>query len=358
MVKFEPARRNLAVGMYVTLRVKTLDGNFTGEALEVFYDDEVQGPVAGISGTGSGETQRTFTVFGQNVTIDETSTIYDGTTFAGLINGRLVEISGFRTSANAITATYIEDKGSIMLGSEVELRGTVSGYVPAPEEFVIDGVTINTDGMTVKDLESGPLQNDMFVEVEGIYQLGGEVLAREIEEEDEDFGDEVDDVSLQGIISVYNGIGDFVIDGQTINAIGASLTPANADTLLGVGVEVEVEGDIEAGILNAEELELREGDSELRTTIKTRDLIDNRIELEYPGFGDDSLGTVWVNVDGQTLFEDESVANQPNLSLDLLMVGDFVKVKGIVNLGEVDAEVVKRLDPNSVKLEGVVELKG
>ena len=113
------------------------------------------------------------------------------------------------------------------------------------------------------------------------------------------------------------------------------------------------------GVLIADELELRDGDSELRTTIKTRDLGNSRIELEFPGFGDDSLGTVWVNVDGQTLFEDESAANQPNLSLDLLMVGDFVKVKGIANLSginpEVDAEIVKRRDPNSVKLEGAVE---
>lgn len=353
------ATANLQLGMYVKLRVETLDGNFTGTALEVVYDDEVQGPVAGISGTGSGQTQRTFTVFGQNVTVDETSTIYAGTTFAGLSNNRVVEISGFRTSANDITATYVEDKGLLIIGSEVELRGTVSGYVPAPEGFVIDGVTINTDGMTVKDLDSGPLQNGMIVEVGGIYQVGSEVLARKIEEEDDDLGDEVDDVSLQGVISNYNSVSDFEIDGQPINAFGATPTPANALTLLANGVEVEVDGDIVGGILIADELELRDGDSELRTTVGLIEPGNNRFQLEFPGQPVGSgLGTVWINAGSQTLFEDESAANVPNLSLDQLTTGDLVKVKGVANTGQVDAEIVKRLDPpESTKLEGVVEAK-
>ena len=353
---------DLSVGMFVLLKVKTLDGNFTDEALEVVYDDEVQGPVAGILPATCpcpGETQRTFTVFGQNITIDETSTIYDGTTFADLINGRLVEISGFRTSANDITATYVEDKGAISVGSEVELRGTVSGYVPpvpGPESFVIDGITITIDGMTEKFLESGPLQDGMFVEVEGLYQSATVVLAREIEEEDEDFGDDVDDVSLQGVISNYDQItGEFDIDGLPIDTSQATeLSPANVLDLLDDGVEIEVEGDIEGGVLIADEVELREGQTELRTTVSDIEL-PNRFQVEYP-----TLGMVWINTDGQTLFEDEddSGGKTPveNFSIDLLALGDFVKVKGITESGEVTAQIVKRLDPNdSSKLQGAVE---
>ena len=349
------SQSDLALGMYVQLRVETQNGNIVGEALDVFYDDEVQGPVAGISGTSSGETQRTFTVFGQNIIIDDTSTIFVGTSFAGLTNNRLVEISGFRTSPNDITATYVEDKGLFGVGSEVEVRGTITLYTPVPEELVVDGVTIETNGFTVKDLDSGPLQIGMYVEVEGTSQANGKVLATRIEEEDEDLGDDVDDVSLQGVISNYAGLDNFFIDGQQVDASGASLSPANAASLLGNGVEVEVEGDIVGDILIADELELRDGESELRTTVRTIDLPGNRFELEYPGNGDSSLGTVWVSVSGQTLFEDESAANLPNFSLDQLAVGNFVKVKGIANLGEVDAEVVKRQDPDSGKLEGAVE---
>lgn len=352
---------DLEIGMYVILRVKTLDGNFTDEALEVVYDDEVQGPVAGISGVGSGETQRTFTVYGQNVTVDETSTIYNGgASFAGLNDGDLVEISGFRTSASDITATYVEDKGPLVPDSEVELRGIITGYNPAPESFGIvsaPGITIDVDVATVKDPVSLVLQNGLYVEVKGEYQNATTVLATEIEEEDEEFGDDIDEISLQGIISTYNSIANFVIDGLVIDASGAGLS-VEEENQLGVGVEVEVEGDIIGSMLIADELEFREGDSELRTTIKDIDPLNKRLELEYPGQPMGAgLGSIWVNTGGQTLFEDESAANVPNLSFDQLVIGDFVKVKGIANITEVNAEIVKRQDPDSTKLEGLVEAK-
>ncbi len=351
---------DLAVGMYVKLRVKTLDGNFTGETLEVVYDDEVQGPVAGIlpACPCPGETQRTFTVFGQNVTVDETTTIFDGTSFAGLANNDVVEVSGFRTSDTDITASYVEFKELLGAGSEVELRGIVTGHNPAPpESFGIvsaPGITITTDGLTVKELEGNILDDDLYVEVKGEYQNATTILATKIEFEDDDFGDDVDDVSLQGVISEYNSTADFEIDGLPIDASGAGLT-VEEENQLGNGVEVEVEGNIEGGIFVAEELELRDGESELLTTVRFIDLPGNRFQLEYPGQGDDSLGRVWINTDGQTLFEDESVANLPNFSLDQLAIGNFVKVKGIAGTGMVSAEIVKRLDPDSSKLEGAVE---
>jgi len=345
---------DLALGMYVQLRVKTLDGNIVGEAIEVMYDDEVQGPVVGISGTGSGETQRTFTVFGQNVTIDETSTVFDGTSFAALSDDDVVEVSGFRTSANDIIATYIEFQEGLNPGStKVELRGTISGLagVAPIQNFQIDGVTVNTNGTTVLDLNGGILQDNLFVEVEGTYVNATMVTAIEIEEEENDLGNDVDEVSLQGIISNWVDIGNFEIDGQLIDARGASLSPASVAGLLDNGVEIEVEGDIVGGILIAEELELREGDSELRTTISAVDLANDRFQLEYP-----TLGTVWINTDGQTLFEDEAGAMPvENMSLDQLAIGNFVKVKGIANMGEVNAEIVKREDPDSTKIEGAVE---
>lgn len=348
---------DLALGMYVKLKVKTLDGKIVGEALEVVYDDEVQGPVSGISATGSGETQRTFTVFGQNVTIDETTTIFADTSFVGLSDNDVVEISGFRTSSSDITATYVEFKEVLDPGnSEVELRGTVTGYDPTPpESFGIvgfPGITFTTDGMTVKDLESGPLDDGLYVEVEGLYQNATTILAREIEEEDQGFGDDVDEVSLQGIISNWVDIDtNFEINGLPIDASGASLSPSGAASLLDDGVEVEVEGDIVGGVLIADELELREGETELRTSISAIDLPNNRFQVEYP-----TLGTVWVNTDGRTLFEDEA-GGMPveNLSLDQLAIGNFVKVKGIAESGEVDAETVKRLDLDSSKLQGAVE---
>lgn len=356
---------DLAVGMYVKLRVKTKDGNLTGKALEVVYDDEVQGPVAGLPALVGGETQRVFTVFGQNVTIDDIGTLFQGTPgnpgfgFDTISNSDVVEISGFRASANDITATYVEFKEVLNPDppfSEVELRGTVTGYDPTPPESFglanAPGITITTDGLTVKDLESGPLGDGLYVEVEGLYLNATTVLAREIEEEDEEFGDDIDDVSLHGVISNYVGIGDFEIDGLPIDASGASLSPANAASLLGNGVEVEVEGDIVGGVLIADELELREGESKLRSFVSSVDLMNTSFEMNFDSLPD----TVTVKTNGQTTFEDEAGPNPlENMSFGDLVATDFVRVEGIADGGEVIAEIVKRRDADDTELEGAVE---
>jgi hypothetical protein len=363
------SQSDLAIGMVIFVKAETNNGTFTGKALEVVYDDEIQGPVAALPALVAGESQRTFTVFGQTVTIDDTDTLFQGAPgnpgfgFDTISNNDVVEVSGFRTAANAISASYVEWKDSLAFGSEVELRGTITGYNPGPlppESFSIvgaPGITITTDGSTVEDLISGALQDGLYVEVKGEYQDATTVLAKEIEEEDEDFGDDIDEISLQGVISNYLSNSNFEIDGQLIDASGANPFPANALSLLDDGVEVEVEGDIDIfGKLIADELELRGGDSELRTTIKGIDSANKRLELEYPGQPMGAgLGTVWVKTDGQTLFEDESAANLPDLSFGQLAIGNFVKVKGIADMGEVNAEIVKRLDPDSTKLQGVVE---
>jgi hypothetical protein len=138
------------------------------------------------------------------------------------------------------------------------------------------------------------------------------------------------------------------------------LSPTNVLSLLDEGVEIEVEGDIVGGRLIADEVELREGETELRTTVSSIAL-PNRFQVEYRDqpLGP-VLGTIWINTDGQTLFEDkdDSAGKTPveNFSIDLLEEGNFVKIKGIAESGEVSAQIVKRLDPDdSSKLQGAVE---
>jgi hypothetical protein len=345
---------DLALGMVITLEVETENGVYTGNALRVFYDDEVEGPVSAV-GAQVGTT-KTITVFGQTITIDETSTLFENTTFFDIAVDDVVEVSGFRVSPTQINATYLEETAEdVDFGStEVELRGVIGSYNAGPPEmFVLDTVTVNTDGFTEVDV-SGPLQNGLNVEVKGIIQTPTSVLAKKIEEEDEDFDDDVDDISLQGIISMFNNIADFEIDGQAINASQvspANMSPANAASLLGDGVEVEVEGDIVNSVLIADELELREGESKLRTVVSAINLANSSFEVNYPPLA----GSVVVITDGQTLFEDEGPLQLPNFSLELLGIGDFVEVEGIANNGSVNAQIVKRKNPKSSKLQGPVE---
>ena len=177
------------------------------------------------------------------------------------------------------------------------------------------------------------------------------MLADEVEEEEENLGNNLGNVSLQGLISQYNSIADFEIDGQSIDASLASLEPAGAAGLLEDGLEIEVEGEIVNGILIADELEIRDGESELHSVVSAIDLGNNRFEVNYPPL----VGSVIVNTDSQTLFEDDGPLGLPNFSLDQMNIGDFVLIDGMEVMGEVTAATVKREDPDDSKLTGAVD---
>ena len=346
---------DLALGMVVKLDVETQNGEFTGIANRVTYDDEVQGPVAATPTYSADGTQRFFDVFGQSVTIHEISTEFKDTTFATIDANDLVEISGFRTSATEIIATYVELKGTLMLGSEVELRGTINGYSAGPPEtFFVDGIEITTDLNTEIEVAGGVLQDGLFVEVEGTVQSLSPItiLATEVEDEEEGLGNDVDDVSLQGVVSNFVSLANFEIDGQSVDASGASIEPAGA--MIANGVEVEVEGDIVGGILIADELELREGETKLRTFVNFVDPDNSLFEVSYLP----RPGTITVRTNGQTLFKDEA-GPMPveNLKLADLNATDFVRVEGAEVSGEVIASIVKRVDAEDPELEGIVDSK-
>jgi hypothetical protein len=355
----------LAVGMVVGLEAETENGEFTGEAITVVYDDEIQGPIdpiVGVNTTPDG-TQKTFEVFGQIITIDDTGTRFVGTSFVDIKSDDVVEISGFRTDVNKVSATYVEYIEDLsLMNSEVELRGIIDNYSAGlPEFFEIDGIRIDVD-RNDPDLElevpNGILENLLFVEVKGIIQDATTIEAKKIELEDEDLGEEVDDVRLQGIISPYTSDSNFEIDGQVINAVGA----VPAGVTLGEGVEVEVEGDIVGGVLFADELEIEDEKPELRSFISSVDVGNNRFMMDFP-FTTGVSTEVVVNVNAQTVFEDETGAavTPPFFSLDDLFGdvgrnGDYVRVEGQEVGGGILASVVKRVAPDDKrKLEGVVE---
>lgn len=346
---------DLSVGMVVRLEVR-LDENgmFTDRATRVVYDDEVQGPVAEAPTEvdGSGGTQKTFAVFGQTVTIDETTTVFDDVTFDTLAAGDVVEISGFRGAGNAIVASYVKWRERLVPGvSEVELRGTVDGLDSSAREFMLSGILIRYDGSTEIEVAGG-LANGKFVEVEGIYNDGPPefVGAEEIETEDEGF-DDVDEISLQGVISDYVDLDDFKVSGVSVDASAAELSPANAADLLGDGVNVEVDGEIVGGVLIADELELRDGEVRLDAEVESIDLPGNRFTVRYGSLP----GVITVVVDGQTAFEDGTGAVD-NMGIDDLEQGYFVKIEGMENAGEVHADQVKRDDlPVELRLRGPVD---
>jgi hypothetical protein len=360
---------DLRLGMVITLEVETENGvlPINGKALEVVYDDQVEGAITMIDPQVG--TTKNVHVFGQNIVIDEISTVFEGTSFENIGNednpGLLdvIEVSGFRTSATDVVATYVRFDDDLVPGTtEVELRGTVDNYTPGGSTFEMefDGTVINFDptGVTTEiDVPGGVISNGMYVEVEGVIEADQSVTADKIEAEDEDFGDDVDDVSLQGIVTVYTGVNDFIVGNQPVDASTAEFKPASLKGMDLQGMNVEVEGEIVGGKLIAEEVEARDGESKLRSEISMVDTVNYEFfKVIFPVAA--MPNEVTVRVDGQTLFEDETgPVTTPPFSLDDLMATDFVRVEGQEIAGnELLATVIKRRSPeNKLELEGAVD---
>ena len=251
---------DLAVGMVVRLRVESEDGVFGNTALEVVYDDEIEGPVVGVMTDPMDPTIKTGTVFGKTITFDQANTQFVGTSFVFigdegvLLDPDVIEVSGFRVSPTEITATYVRFIEDLGPDSEVELRGTITDYSPGlPETFKIDGITIETDVDTEIEVPNGMLDDGIYVEVEGVIRSATSVLAEEIEFEDEDFDDDVDDISLQGIVSDFTVIAnDFSLGSQRVNASTAQFSPG---LTLANDLIIEVEGPIIDSVLIADKVE-------------------------------------------------------------------------------------------------------
>ena len=349
----------LAAGMVVQLSVETLDGEFTNTALKVVYDDETEGPIETLPVLDLSGNKKTFTILGNNFTIDQTTTIFSGTCFDGtgcIGKDDVVEISGFRTSATDVVATYVEKKGAFPVTTEVEFKGNVSTPI-TDTTFMLGSVTVTFDRT---DLPSGAVLTDgQAVEVKGTYLAVNSVDANDIEFEQEDFGDDVDDIDLQGIVLIYNGINNFFIGSQHVDASTADFSPTSLKGMDLLGMNIEVEGEIVDGTLIADEAEARDGDTKLRSVIsEVVDTVDDQFfKVSYPVAA--MPNEVTVRIDGQTLFEDETdtFPSTVPFSLDDLVATDFVRVEGQEVGGEVVASVVKRTDGTGqgLKLEGAVD---
>ena len=338
---------DLSIGMVVRITGSVSSDGLEGTAENVEYDDEVQGPIAIISPAEKG--QKTLTIFDKMVVIDESTTSFDGTDFISIEKDDIVEVSGFTTSATGIEATFVKKTGVLKVGAEVELKGTISNLNFSSSSFTLAGATIYFNSQTEIEAPGGILSNGLFVEVEGSLQSATEILAEEIEVEDEGFEDGAE-ISLQGIISNFVSISSFTINGQTVDASGAEFSPEN--TQLAIGVNVEVQGDIVNGVLIADEVELREGEVKIKATVFGVDPGNKQIEFTFLS----TIGSIIVTTDNQTEFDDDT-GSSDTFSLNQVMPGDFVKIEGIDTGSQIIASQVKRLDPaeEDVEVRGEVE---
>lgn len=248
--------QDLKLGMVVRIRAGATTaggaGNLpTADATEITVETQVKGPVESKSGPD------TLVVLGQTVKVDA-ATVYDGTTFAGIAVGDLLEVSGFANAAGVITASRIEAEDAT---DEFRVRGAIANLDTVARTFTIGSATFDYSGAGVR-LPPTALANGLFVRVRSriVQNADGEWIVTRIDLRENEVEDH-DEASVEGILVQTGAV--LSVNGITINT---SRLPAG--TALPVGQQVEVEGELVDGVLFALEIEVEDENEEAEVDVR------------------------------------------------------------------------------------------
>jgi hypothetical protein len=338
----------LGQGMVVSITGKVNADGITGTATSIDYDEIIEGPIGNIPVEDADMITKTFDVLGVPVKVDRNGTVFVDTDYQSIGMDDIVEISGFFDSAGNLLATHVDKEGVLGGGSTVELHGMVSGF-NGMNAFTLGALTVTFTGMTVFEDLPGTVSDGQFVEVSGTLTGATSVIATRIELED-DVSGFTGPISLEGVVSRFNGTGDFSVGGQQVDASAAVFSPSTLATTIGNDDRVEAEGSLAGGVLTAATVEARSGSLKLSGIVTFVDTVNGMVSIEVVS----GQPVVTVNVDATTQLEDE-LGSQP-FTLNDLSAGNEVIVEGILESGNVvNASKLKRDILDKHVLQGPVD---
>ena len=345
----------LQVGMVVRL-LATNNGDGTGTATQVVYDELITGPVAStpISPVNGDTGQKSLQILGKTVIIDSTSTSYGaGVGFDTIAVNDVLEVSGF-VDSDMIYATRVELKGVLTPNAtEVEIHGQVSNLdSPIALSFDLAGISVDYSSATLEDLASG-LSDGQYVEVKGVFINSTSIQASVIEGEDDNDQQVIEgatgEVSLQGYITSFTNTSEFKVNGISVNLDTASISTMVLNAL-GTGVEVEVNGVIDSGILMADSIKIRQGDFEFEAELKSVSVPDSSLGIGFPGIS----GEITLKVDSLS----QMVSDLSGLSLTLddltSMIDQEVRIKARISAGTLYITTLKRKAITGYEIESTL----
>lgn len=307
---------DLGIGMVVFVEGDVNDDGITGNATVVIADDEVEGPISAIISAADGASKQ-ITVLGIDIIIERTATVFENTSFETIAISDVVEVSGFPESGNNLRATRVEKKSNFIAGeTSIEIRGTVTAL--SASSFMLGEYTVDYSTADMSEVD-GELTDGATVEVYGKLS-NTEITATRIETEN-DVTRRVssdDDFEVEGAVTEYVDIDNFVINGIRVDASTAELQPSSLN--IQAGLVVEAEGSWDGVILNAKEVKLRRGRVELDATVSDIDLEASTLTLAT------GASPIVVTVTTSTLFDDDTKSTK-RLNLSDINVGDFLEVE-------------------------------
>ncbi len=302
---------DLAVGMVVTVTHDDSD-----IAKSISYKDNAEGPVSNLAAS-------TFDVLGVSVTVDAL-TVYDGlgdvntdgaVDINDLANDDIVEVSGHITGVNAVEATRVEKKGACPLGvgEEIEVKATISTIIDA-NNFTLGTLTVTyANGVAPSGLVAGD-----YVEVKSdACPASGVLTATEISLEDEgpdlsDLDEGEDEMEIKGVVVDAGGSAPnctFSVNGQAVRTDSGTVIESNQSCASLVdGTTVEVQGQLVAGVLVANEISNEDSDETVDSELRGEVTVDSSSSAFVGTITvvDQTLGAVsGITVDITTRFEGE-----------------------------------------------------
>jgi hypothetical protein len=341
----------LGIGMVVTITGSVDADAMTGTADSIVYDDDVEGPVAAIQEDLDMVT-KTFNILNVSVVVNRNTTVFENTAYGDLAQNDLLEVSGYFAADGKLSATRVEKQGVLVLGaSEVELKGTVSDF-DGIDSFMLGAIKVTFDGTTEFEDLPGIVANGQFVEVEGTLETATSITASRIEREDESLGDDVDEISLEGIVTDFIDIGNFKVSGQRVNAMNATFEPAALKTGIADDARVEVEGSIVNGILRADEVQQRGGNVQLSAVVLSTNNMARTLRMQVV----QGQPAITVSVNNQTQIEDELPGGDESLDFNGIVAGDFLNVEGFLDdTDRLIAAQIERDEVDDIVLRGPID---
>jgi len=314
------AMEYLDVGRVVTIEGTVSNDGNTATADRVIYNDEVEGPVESIQDIDT--TAKEIVVLGQAVVVD-LDTEFKGTAFDAIEVNDVVEVSGLIDDTGAIRATFLEKTGEFLPGLQVELKGFVENLDTQLETFQINDLSINYSLADTTGLPGGVPANGLFVEVEGrLDDAGGEMVATEIELEDELGSEDADEIEVVGIVTDFVSVFEFSVGYQVVETDVDTVFVAGKPEDVAPGVRLEAEGSLVGGILYAVEIEFWHPD---------------RIEVE--GVVTDFVSVFEFTVGNQAVATNEDTVFDDMMPEDIEL-GVNLEVEGIVTDGVLLADKI------------------
>jgi hypothetical protein len=344
----EPATQaDLRVGQVVQIIAELEDGETTGTASAIHFDDNVEGPIASIDAAAG-----ILAVLGQTVRIGPATSFDDSIeprSIDGLAVGDFVEVSGLVMTDGSIDATRIEIDAD---GGELEVHGVVAGLDTANSRFNLNALVVDYSGAQLDDFPGGGIEDGQPVEAKGAaLDGGGALVATRIEFKGQAIGVDEDDFGeIEGFITRFASAQDFDVSGVCVTTGAATTFEGGTAADLGLDVKVEVEGLFDdTGCLAARKVDIRLG-----TAVRVTAVVDS---VDAAGDSLVVLG-IPVDVDALTRMEDQSDADVEPLTLGDLAAGDYVEIRGgerPAGSGRVLAALLEREDlDDETELQGFV----